>query len=249
MTIRIAVPEPTSSDAAYNGRSLPLYLEALEAAGAVPVVIPLHARHETVARVLAEVHGILLPGSGFDVDPEIYGEKPIPECGESDPGRTAMDELLLQDAFNLCKPILGICQGVQSLNVWRKGSLIQDLKTGVNHQPGRDVHEAHPVCIRPGTRLASIVPAGEAMEQLVNSSHHQAVRIAGDNLTVSAISPADGVIEAIELNTAEHFVLGVQWHPERTRTLSAFSRAIFAGFVQAAKAWEPRRIEEPVAPR
>ena len=75
------------------------------------------------------MQGILLPGSGFDVDPERYGEARIPECGEADPARTAVDELLLQDAFNLRKPILAICHGAQTLNVWRNGSLIQDLKT------------------------------------------------------------------------------------------------------------------------
>ena len=107
MAIRIAIPEPTSSDAAYNQR-------------------------------------VLLPGSRYDIDPQRYGEDPIPECGDADPARTAVDELLLQDAFNLHKPILAICHGAQSLNVWCNGSLVQDLKTPVNHRPGREVVEAHP---------------------------------------------------------------------------------------------------------
>jgi putative glutamine amidotransferase len=83
---------------------------------------------------------------------------------------------------------------------------------------------------------------------MVNSSHHQAIRIPGDNLLVSAISPDDEVVEAVELRSEEHFVVGVQWHPERTYTHSAFSRAIFAAFVQAASVWQPRRIEESVVP-
>ena len=154
MSIRIAIPEPTTTDAAYNARSLPLYVSALQSAGATPVVIPLHERQDRVARVLAGTQGVLLPGSGFDVDPERYGEKRIPACGPADPGRTAVDELLLQDAFNLHKPILAICHGAQTLNVWLNGTLIQDLKTvldtPVNHAPGRDVVNAHSIRIASG---------------------------------------------------------------------------------------------------
>jgi putative glutamine amidotransferase len=247
MPVHIAIPEPTSNDPSYNQRSLPEYLVALHAAGATAIIVPLHERQDRVARLLVAAQGILLPGSGYDVDPQRYGEDPIPECGEADPARAAVDELLLQDAFNLHKPILGICQGAQTLNVWRNGSLTQDLKTGVNHQPGREVVGAHRVGIVPGTRFAALIPQGEGVEPLVNSSHHQAIRTAGDNLVVSAISPEDGVIEAIELESSDHFVVAVQWHPERSYTVSAFSRSIFAGFVQAARIWEPRRIEVSVA--
>jgi putative glutamine amidotransferase len=86
------------------------------------------------------------------------------------------------------------------------------------------------------------------VEDLVNSSHHQAIREPGDNLLVSAVSPEDGVIEGVELDSDQHFVVAVQWHPERTYAASAFSRAIFAAFAEAAEAWEPRRIEDSVAP-
>src|SRR5580658_1771224 len=216
MPPRIAIPEPTSSDAEYNARTLPQYVEALKAAGAEPVVVPLSATQEHVARLLASAHGVLLPGSGFDVDPQRYGEAREPECGDDDPARTSADELLLQDAFNLRKPILGICHGAQTLNVWCNGSLVQDLKTAVNHSPGRSVMDAHPVRISPGSRLSGLLPQGERSEALVNSSHHQAVRVPGDNLLISAVSSEDGVIEAVELDSDNHFVVGVQWHPERT---------------------------------
>jgi putative glutamine amidotransferase len=242
MTVKIAIPEPTSSDAAYNQRSLPQYLAALEAAGTSPIVVPVNGPQDLVARLLAGVQGILLPGSGFDVDPERYGEERIPECGAADPARTAVDELLLQEGFNLRKPILAICHGTQNLNVWRSGSLIQDLKTSVNHRPGREVVEAHPVDIAKESRLSGLLSPGERLEIMVNSSHHQAVRVPGDNLLVSAVSPEDGVIEAVELDAADHFVLGVQWHPERTYTQMASSRAIFAAFVKAAAEWRPPRI-------
>jgi putative glutamine amidotransferase len=247
MSLHIAIPEPTSSDTEYNQKSLPPYLAALHSAGVTPIVIPLHERPDRVARLLRGVQGILLPGSGFDVDPRRFGEDPIPECGEADPGRTAIDELLLQDAFNLQKPVLAICHGTQTLNVWRNGSLIQDIQTQVDHRPGREVVNAHPARITPGSRLSRLVPLAEGPLPPVNSSHHQAVRTPGDSLLIAAVSPLDGVIEAVELDSATHFVLGVQWHPERTYTQSAFSRAIFAAFAAAASAWEPRAVEHSVA--
>jgi putative glutamine amidotransferase len=245
MSVHIAIPEPTSTDTAYNQRSLPPYLAALHSVGVTPVIVPLHERPDRVARLLLGVQGILLPGSGYDVDPQRYGEAAIAECGPADPGRTAVDELLLQDAFNLQKPILGICHGAQTLNVWCNGSLVQDLRTSVNHSPGRAVLDAHAVEVMAGSRLARLLPAEEGLSVEVNSSHHQAVKTAGDNLMVTAVSREDGVIEAVEMDSS-HFVVGVQWHPERTYTHSAFSRAIFAAFVQAAAAWQPRRVEESV---
>lgn len=249
MTVHIAIPEPTSKDSAYNQRSLPQYIAALQSAGAVATVIPLHERQDRVARVLAHTQGILLPGSGYDIDPQTYGEQPIPECAEPDSGRAAVDELLLQDAFNLHKPILAICYGVQALNVWRNGTLIQDLKTEgkteIDHAPGRTVAEAHSVRIASGSLLSSLVP-DHAESVQVNSSHHQALRSAGDNLRVTAVSSVDGVIEAVELDSADHFVVGVQWHPERTYTSSSLSRAIFAAFVRSATAWKPRAVDETV---
>lgn len=246
MCVHIAIPEPTGRDPEYNQRSLPPYLAALRSAGATPILVPLHERQDRVARLLAGVQGILLPGSRFDVDPQRYGESPIPECGEADSSRTAVDELLLQDAFNLRKPILAICHGAQSLNVWLNGLLIQDLKSDVGHRPGRDVLEAHPVRLANGSRLFGLLPRESLSEPLVNSSHHQAIKLPGDGLVVSAVSSIDGVIEAVELDSREHFVVGVQWHPERSYTQSAFSRAIFAAFVEAASVWQPRRAADSV---
>jgi putative glutamine amidotransferase len=248
--VRIAIPQP-SVDPEYNGRALPPYLKALEAAGAEAVVVPLDEPQARVAKMLAGVEGILLPGSRFDVDPQRYGEQRIAACEPADAARTAVDELLLQEGFNLRKPILAICHGAQTLNVWRNGSLIQDLETAVNHQPGRTVVEAHPVEIRAGSRLAGLLAEAEVAEKVgvaqVNSSHHQAIHVPGDQLRVSAVSPGDGVIEAVELDSPEHFVLGVQWHPERTCAESALSRAIFQAFVREAETWQPPQIEASIA--
>jgi putative glutamine amidotransferase len=239
MPVRIAVPVPTSNDEEYNQRALPPYLDALHASGAEEVLIPLQAPQERIARLLADAQGVLLPGSKFDVNPQRYGEMRTPECAKDDLVRTATDELLLQDAFSLAKPILAICHGAQTLNVWRGGSLIQDLKTSVNHRPGRDVVEAHPVRIAEGSRLSALLGPDEPALIQVNSSHHQAIRVPGDYLRIAAVSPADGVIEAVELKAPTHFVVAVQWHPERTFSQRSFSRAIFSAFVQAAAAWQP----------
>lgn len=248
---RIAIPEPISTNPAYNSRSLPQYIQALHSAGAIPSVIPLTERPDRIARLLASVEGVLLPGSPADIDPQTYGEPRIPACNPPDPARAAVDELLLQDAFNLKKPLLSICYGVQSLNVWRGGSLIQDLpsegKMAVDHSPGRTISEAHSISIQADSRLATL--AGSSPDPVqVNSSHHQALKTPGDNLRVVALSPADGVIEGVELNSTDHFVLGIQWHPERTFASSALSRAVFFAFVQAAAAWSERQavISGPV---
>lgn len=246
MSLHIAIPEPASNDPAYNQRSLPPYLAALHSAGVTPILVPLHERQDRVARLLAGVQGILLPGSHYDIDPQRYGEDRIRECGEADPGRAAVDELLLQDAFSLHKPILAICQGAQTLNVWRNGTLVQDLKTPVNHSQGREVFEAHRVSVSPASKLARLLPPVAELEVVINSSHHQAIRTVGDNLLVSAVSLDDGIIEAVELDSPSHFVIAVQWHPERTYSHSAFSRAIFSAFVQAAAAWQTRPIQASV---
>jgi len=250
MTVKIAIPEPSSLDPAYNSRSLPPYVQALQSAGATILLIPLGEKPAVVAKLLAGAHGVLLPGSRYDVDPQIYGEERIPECAEADPARAAVDELLLQDAFNLRKPVLAICYGIQSLNAWRNGSLIQDLPAAglnaVNHAPGRTIDEAHALRVAAGSRLEGLIPP-LGLPVFVNSSHHQALKVAGDNLRVTATSPADGVIEAVELNSPDHFVVGVQWHPERTYASSAFSRAIFAAFAREAGAWQPQPSRESVA--
>jgi putative glutamine amidotransferase len=241
---RIAIPEPTSTDEAYNQRSMPQYIRAVEAAGGTAVPIPLHEAPASQAGILASCSAILLPGSPADVDPARYGQKAEKECAARDEAREAADDLLLQDAFAQAKPILGICYGLQSLNVWRRGSLIQDLphaETGsaVNHQPGREVQKAHSVLVTPGSRLSGLV--SEASEEVpgifVNSSHHQAINRPGQELVVAAICPEDGVIEALESAEPAQFVVGVQWHPERTYESSGVSRALFAAFLEAARSW------------
>jgi putative glutamine amidotransferase len=246
MLPRIAVPEPTSTDQAYNQRSLPQYIHAVAASGGTAVPIPLHATPAEWARILASCSGILLPGSPADVDPARYGQERVKETAAKDEVREAVDELLLQGALDQGKPVLGICYGLQSLNVWRQGTLIQDLPHAdaaiagaVNHQPGREVQRAHPVQVTPGSRLSRLVNGiGEESPALfVNSSHHQAIGRPGKELIVAATSPDDGVIEGLEGSDPKQFLVAVQWHPERSYDVSAASRALFAAFMKAAREW------------
>jgi putative glutamine amidotransferase len=200
------------------------------------------------AAILASCSGVLLPGSPADVDPARYGQERIEECAAKDDAREAVDDLLLQGAFDEGKPILGICYGLQSLNVWRQGTLLQDLPHAdasipgvVNHQPGREVQKAHPIQVTAGTRLSRLVNGlEESTGSFVNSSHHQAVGSPGQELMIAAVSPVDGVIEALEGADPGQFVVAVQWHPERSYDVSAASRALFAAFLDAAREWPSR---------
>jgi putative glutamine amidotransferase len=254
MKPRIAIPVPTSTNLEYNGKSWPQYAEAVTRAGGEPVEIPLNAIPRETADLINTCHAVLLPGSPADVNP-------IPECSPADYPRENVDELLIQDAHNLYKPILAICFGTQSLNVWRGGTLIQHLvPMPVNHPAGRTVAVAHTAAIAPDSLLGTIIPPEEAPNQdgflrlPINSSHHQAIGIPGDNLRIAARCPQDGVIEAVEGgqatnrgdSTAHHFVLGVQWHPERSYDISPASRALFERFIAEAAAWTPRPIHTSV---
>ncbi|MEO6910940.1 MAG: gamma-glutamyl-gamma-aminobutyrate hydrolase family protein, partial [Edaphobacter sp.] len=205
MKPRIAIPVPTSIDQEYNQRSWPIYAEVIERSGGHPVEIPLKVPpHETLS-LINTCQAILLPGSPADVNPHKFGQEPIPECNPSDAARENVDELLIQDAHNLHKPILALCFGAQFLNVWRGGTLVQHLAPmPVNHAAGKAVAIAHTVAVVPDSLLGIIIPPEEAPEQddffrlPINSSHHQAIGIPGDGLRVSARCPQDSVIEAVE---------------------------------------------------
>ena len=247
---RIAIPVPTSTDLEYNRRSWAQYAAAIERSGAEPVEVPLNQPPAATAKLIAGCQGVLLPGSGADVNPQKYGQEPDPETNPADPARENVDELLLQDAHNMGKPIFTICFGTQMLNVWRGGTLVQHLTPmPVNHVAGRSVGLAHPAAIAPNSLLAEIVNGQRTTDNIerisINSSHHQAIGIPGDGLRVTARSPEDGVVEAVE-GTPEgvggNFVLGVQWHPERTFEENAASRALFSRFVAEAAAWQPRSV-------
>ena len=243
MAPRIAIPVPHSSDSEYAARALPQYERAVEMAGGEAVRIPLDRTPAEVMKLIERCDAVLLPGSKADIDPAKYDAPRDPHTAEADRGRDTVDELLLQDAYNMHKPILGICYGLQALNVYRTGTLLQHIMSPVNHEAGREVPVAHSAEVSPDSKLAGIVQVVEpgengAAKRLipVNSSHHQAAGLVGDGLRVVARCAEDGVIEAVEGTSPDHFVLAVQWHPERSVESDGCSRAIFRALIEAAQA-------------
>jgi putative glutamine amidotransferase len=231
---RIAIPIPTSFDPEYNERSWPQYAKAVERSGGEPVAVPL-GDAAAAAELAKTCDGVLLPGSGADVEPAKFGQKRDPNAAAADAQREEVDTLLLETAEQQSKPVLAICFGTQMLNVWRGGSLIQHLpEAPVSHRQ-RGVVEAHSAEVAAGSLLASAAGLNGGPNRIaVNSSHHQAIESAGNDLRVVAKSSEDGVIEAIEDTSGKQFLLGVQWHPERTYDESAQSKAIFDRFIAEA---------------
>jgi putative glutamine amidotransferase len=233
MRPRIAIPVPHSGDPEYASRSLPQYEHAVEKAGGEPVPIPLDRTPSEVMKLIEQCDAVLLPGSRADVDPAKYDALRNPQTAASDSARDTVDELLLQDAYNMKKPVLGICYGLQMLNVYRTGTLIQHIESAINHEAGKKVAVAHTVEVEPASKLAGIL--GESHQVPVNSSHHQSASVIGDGLRAVARCTADGIVEAIEGTAPDHFVLAVQWHPERSIDDDEPSKAIFRALVEAAQ--------------
>lgn len=241
---RIAIPIPTAANAEYNQRSWPMYAAAVEAAGGEAVQIDPASSTRTLRDAARSCSGILLPGSPADVLPSRYGADPDPATNKADEYRETTDWTLLEEAERNRLPVLGICYGLQSLNVYRGGSLVQDLlPLPVNHSAGPKVAIAHMADIAPESLLGSLVASEKTsthdgfLRLPINSSHHQAIAEPGPGMRIVARCPEDGVIEAIE---AEYdpknpwFFMAVQWHPERSTEISAASRALFARFVREA---------------
>ena len=210
------------------------YLDAVDQAGGRALLIPVPAGRQLILDLAAVVEAVLLPGSPTDIDPKRYGEAPHPKLGRMFAERDETDFLLLEVAERRMLPVLGICHGMQTLNVWRGGSLIQDIPSeiacDIAHQnPGRPGDApAHGIRVEPDSLLAGIFgTTGE-----VNSFHHQAIRQTGRDLRVVAIAP-DGVVEGVE-EISGRFVVGVQWHPEACLETSGAARGLFESFVRAA---------------
>jgi len=216
----------------YLGRD---YSEAVEAAGGLPIHISLIPKAEYIESVVAQLDGILLPGSDSDVDPLRYGQQPHPQLGTVQTIKDETDLLVIAAAERRQIPIFAICFGMQVLNVSRGGTLIQDIKSqvpnAIKHEQGapRD-RPSHRIRLSENTRLSNI---GGAVDALVNSHHHQAIESVGGNLVATAWS-TDGVVEALEDPRPDQFIVGVQWHPEIGWQNDLFSQRLFRAFVNEA---------------
>jgi len=202
------------------------YIESLKRAGAVPVLIP--PQPENAADLADTLDGILLAG-GDDCDPAEYGEEKHPSCETMDPRRQKNDLGLAKLAREHGIPTLGICLGVQVMNVAAGGSLIQHITSDIDHASEPSDRHRHDVHIDSSTKLGGIL--GD-QELNVNSSHHQAIGRVADGLRVTAKAP-DGIVEGLE-DPSHPFYVGVQWHPEDMPGESSAS-AIFGAFVEAAR--------------
>ncbi len=220
------------------------YGEAVAAAGGVPVHIPLIPDPELIGAVVERLDGVLLPGSASDVDPLRYGREPHAGLGPVHPLKDETDLLVLKEVEERRMPLLAICFGMQVWNVFRGGSLIQDIASEVpkahKHEQGAPRERpSHRIKIRPESLLASL--AGDA-KGLVNSHHHQAVEQVGEGLEASAWS-SDGLVEAVEDTREGRWALGVQWHPEIGWEKDRLSENIFKAFLKAVSTAASDKVE------
>jgi putative glutamine amidotransferase len=209
------------------------YSEAIFHAGGIPVLVPLIAEKDYVQGLVRRLDAIVLSGSNSDVDPHRYGEEPHLKIGSVMSRRDQTDLYLLEEVFQDRKPLLAICFGIQILNVFLGGTLWQDIdsqvKGAVKHcQQGPEEYKSHTVKIK----LESLLFALAAQDEFrVNSYHHQAIQEVASSLDPVA-KAKDGIVEAVELREKNHFVLGVQWHPEIGWEKDEISQRIFHCFVE-----------------
>ena len=219
-----------------EGRKLMInqdYLEAVYRAGAVPVLFPLTGDGRETAELLSRVDGLLLTG-GEDVDPALYGEEKRPCCGGISEARDAMEIPLCRLAVQRDLPLLAICRGLQVLACALGGTLYQDIaeefSPALAHvRNDRPLDPVHEVSVSAGSGLLAVTGRRTLS---VNSRHHQAVRLPGKGMIVTAKAP-DGTVEAAEL-PGNRFALGVQWHPEALSSRYPEHQALFDALVRAA---------------
>lgn len=211
---------------------LPGYLDGLRAAGAVPFIFPLETEASDLLRLYALCDGLLFTG-GQDVNPKLYEQAPSPLSGAPCPARDTMEQFLFTHAFADDKPVLGICRGIQLINVLLGGTLWQDLPT---EHPGPVTHEmtapydrpCHTVTLAEGSPLRTLLGT---VTLDVNSYHHQGIRQLAPSLTAMASAP-DSLIEAVYVSDMR-FCWAVQWHPEFSFRSDPNSAAIFRRFVES----------------
>lgn len=228
-------PSPQSEPRAHEMALGITYLQAIEAGGGLPLVIPPMAE-EAIEPLLDRLDGLCLSG-GPDLSPQSYGADPHPELGPTAPDLDTFELELARRADARAMPILAICRGTQAVNVVRGGALHQhlpELSQAISHRQGTPGSEpSHPIEIERGSGLAAAL-GSEELEVAdcidVNSFHHQAIDRLGERLRVTARAP-DGTVEGIE-DPARTFLIGVQWHAE-TLVHRPYESALFGNFVAA----------------
>ncbi|HUF18137.1 MAG TPA: gamma-glutamyl-gamma-aminobutyrate hydrolase family protein [Thermoanaerobaculia bacterium] len=214
------------------------YIQSLLRAGAIPLLVP--PQPENIGQLLESLDGVLLTG-GRDCDPSLWGEECHASFNPMDVRRQENDLALARGARQLGVPALGVCLGMQIMSIAAGGSLIQDIRSeiesGVEHENGPEGRRRHEVRIEEKTILSSIV-GGPRLE--VNSSHHQAVRTAGEGLRITAWAP-DGIAEAVEDGRLP-FYIGLQWHPEDMTGEDSAERIIHAFVAAAGKRADSRTL-------
>lgn len=211
------------------------YIEAIRKAGGIPVAVMPLGDQEGFLSLLGRLDGIIFSG-GADVDPFYYGEEPHRQLGEVCPRRDGAEIFLAREMFKAKIPILGICRGLQVLNIALGGNLFQDIPscidTAIKHrQDAPKSHASHGVEILGGTRIYDIIGQSHLR---VNSFHHQSVKDLAAELKVAAVAQ-DGVVEAVETRDRDTFCIGVQWHPEEMIGHDPGHFAIFREFIGAIK--------------
>lgn len=217
---------------------IPGYMKGIEEAGGIPVMLPVTEDPEVIGQLAAELDGFLFTG-GQDVNPALYGQEPVNSSVEPNAQRDGMEKILFNAAKELDKPILGICRGIQFINVLYGGTLWQDLPTQRGSQVGHHQSPPYDIPIH-SVRVDIESPLYELLFDLldddslrVNSLHHQAVREKGNGLDVMAISQ-DGLIEGL-CDPQMKFMWTLQWHPELSFRVDEASRRIFKKFVLACR--------------
>ena len=238
---RVGVPWRTAAEELANHRAkMESYIRAVERAGGEAVLLSLTSSLEDLKRQAENLDAFLLGGSPADIDPAHFRAKRHPATADADAARERTDFTLLEHALGAGKPVLAICYGIQSLNVFLGGSLIQDIPTELGSKVchsldadelpsgGERPDPVHGAQFDPG-RVLNLSGAPQAE---VNSSHHQSVLDPGRGLRITAHAP-DGVVEAVEWTGDSNWVVGVQWHPERMPE-DALAQALFRDLLSAA---------------
>lgn len=238
---RVGIPWRTREEERQrNVEKLNFYFDAVRRAGGEPEHVSLGLSNEELREQTSKLDAFVLPGSPADVDPSRYAEPRHPMTKTLDVDRDRTDSAILEHALAAHKPVLAICYGCQILNVHQGGTLVQDIpaeKPGTAQHGKTDLAAGsttkdleHEATLAPGSHLQKLAGGTDVT---INSSHHQSIDRPGEGLRITARG-ADGIVEGVELQSPLHWVVGVQWHPERMPE-DAFAQRLFADFVGAAR--------------